>query len=129
MTPQALNERISEAMAVLQDSLRLAAPVYEAAGASLLGIDTIHVPEFLCRAVVGLRPGRLRLRHTARGFTIFVDGQGLLASGHACYVAVALVLAAEMAQRGRWELVPGVEAPLMAAATVALANGWAKVQP
>ena len=125
---QTLNEWVSEAMAVLQGSLRLAAPVYEAAGASLLGIDTIHVPEFLCRAVVGLRPGRLRLRHTARGFTIFVDGQGLLASGH-CYAAVALVLAAEMAQRGRWELVPGVEAPLMAAATVVLANGWAEVRP
>lgn len=129
MRSRTLNEEVRDAMAVLEKSLRLAAPMYEAVGASLKGIDTIHVPEFLCRAVVGMRPSRLRLRHTAQGFTIFVEGQARQAYGHNSYVAVALVLAAHMAAAGRWELVPGVEAPLMAAATVVLANGWARVGP
>lgn len=65
MRSRTLNEEVRDAMAVLEKSLRLAAPMYEAVGAAA----------------------------------------------------------------GRWELVPGVEAPLMAAATVVLANGWARVGP
>ena len=126
---QTLNGRVTGAMAVLAASLCLAAPVYQAAGASLLGIDTIHVPEFLCRAVVGLKPRWISLRYTERGFTISVQTQGLLATGRFCYVAVALALAAHRAEAGLWRLVPGVEAPLMAAAAVVLANGWAEVRP
>jgi hypothetical protein len=115
---------------ILQACLRLAIPVYEAAGASILGLDTIHIPEFLSRAVVGLKPRWISLRYTERGFTISVQTQDRRdANGRFCYVAVALALAAHRAESGLWELRPGVEAPLMAAATVVLANGWAEVRP
>jgi len=96
-------------------------------------VDAILATDYLCRAVVGLRPNRLTCRWVAtfapRGYMLYSAHVGASSWGGLTYLASALGMAAQRAESGLWKLRSGIEAPLAAAASLVLVNDWARDMP
>ena len=116
---------------IYPDVLSAAWPALEVAGIPRGEyVDAVLATDFLCRAVVGLRPSRITARWSAsyapQGYVVYSAHTGASSWGGLTYLAAALAMAAERAERGLWELRDGIEVPLAAAASVVTANDWAQ---